>query len=66
MSNIDEIQQVIDIIVELLPAIKRDKAKNLANLIVNRPDMYPDSSFTFDECAAFVVAKHTYNDLVKK
>lgn len=66
MSNTHEVKQVMDIIVELLPAIERDKAKNLANLIVNHPDMYPDNSFTFDECTAFVVAKHTYNDQVKK
>lgn len=66
MSNTYEVKQVTDTIVGLLPTIERYKAKKLATIIVNHPGTYPDDSFTFEECAAFVVAKHTYRDIVKK
>ena len=34
MSNINRVQQVVDIIVKLLPTVKRDRAEKLADLIV--------------------------------
>lgn len=65
MSNTHEVKQVMDIIVKLLPTVEHDRVEKLANLIVNHPNTYPDDSFQFDECVAFVVAKHRFNNMYK-
>lgn len=62
MSDVNKVQQTADYVVKLLPTVERAKARKLADLIVNHPDVYPDNSFSFDECAAFVYAKYEFND----
>lgn len=65
MATDIDVKYVTKLIVELLPVVDPNKAEQLAYLIVNHPGVYPDNSFKFDECAAFVVAKHRFNDMYR-
>lgn len=65
MTTDSGVKYVTGLIVELLPVVDPKKAEQLADLIVNHPNTYPDDSFQFDECAAFVVAKHRFNNMYK-